>query len=154
MKVVEKEELVPAQTRIVRKYVAEDGKEFAWKQDCERYEQTLKIESHRVMKSRIDSQDLGTFDGIRATLYYIRDKDDAIFLANAMSWFEERILDVFQGEPCWIIYWYEDMGDYPGEIHIELLEDHINNLKAEVADWETSIRNKVIVKETEMDICP
>lgn len=135
MKVVQTEEVVPARTVTHTKYVAEDGREFAWRQDCERYEERLHIESHPVMKSRINGEGVETFiEGIGACLYYLRDEEDAEFLADALHKYSRFVMDEYQG-PGWYMYWYEDGGDYPGDDYFMKFTKYVDKISDQMHNW-------------------
>lgn len=135
MKVVQTEETVPAKVVKHTKYIAEDGREFSWRQDCERYEERLRIESHPVMKSRIQGDSVETFiEGIGARLYYLRDESDAEFLADALNKYSRFVMDEYQG-PGWYIYWYEDCGDYPGDDYFMKFTKYVDEISDRMHNW-------------------
>lgn len=135
MKIVQTEETVPAKVVTLTKYVAEDGREFAWRQDCERYEERLRIDSHPVTKSCLQGEGVETFlEGIGARLYYLRDNEDAEFLADALGTNANFILEQYDG-PGWYIYWYEDGGDYPGDDYFMKFTKYVDEISNKMHNW-------------------
>ena len=149
MKVVEKERYVPARTCIDKIYIASDGKEFRFKDDCLSHEKQLAIENHPVYTSAI--KDVSKFfDGDDITLYYLSNKEDYEFFKETQGIDSDEYhfdSDFDEYGAGWYFYWIEDGGDY--QDYMFLRNYNIYEKQMELA-WElykSDMRSRMKIKK-------
>lgn len=141
MKIVEEQKFVPAKSYIVKKYIASDGEEFNFENECLVYENNLRVMSHPVFSSCI--KDVNTFyEEIPAILYYISSQEDFEFLVG-----EKRLhyltSDFNEHGAGWYIYYSESGGDYPDSNYLYNLISFVEKLESEVKEWKSNIFKKL-----------
>ena len=146
MKVVEKERYVPARTYIDKTYIASDGKEFRFENDCLRYEQRLAIESHPVYTTAI--KDVYLFKSENdATLYYFSSKEDYEFFIETRgidkSYYFHSDFDEYGAG--WYIYWFEDGGDCPDHRYLKNYNAYEKKIESNWEKYKSDMRSRMSI---------
>ena len=136
--------LIPEHVVTIVKYIAFDGQEFAFKDQCEAHEKQLlreaEIESHPVIKTAREVELYPDMNS--ATLYYIPSDEEYEFLMNYLKPGKAYQDDYKKFGPGFYIYIWEDGGDGPSDYYrllevnkyMDLLELELKNFKYEVEE--------------------
>lgn len=143
MRVETRETVIPAQTRVLTVYVANDGREIFHEDACQKWEQQLNLQEQHVFKTCI--RDVFTLDDESATLYNIRNNEDYQILMSMFSSRERRNVsdDYVKHGPGWYIYFRMDGGDGPDFYHLWNYEAYVNDREAEIVRWKTTMSSKM-----------
>ena len=130
--------IIPEHTVESVVYVAQDGKEFVWQSECERYEERLKVLSHPVFASRVDGicvPDLRC----DASLYHFTSDDDYKFFIQ-----HRGPCDTDYGEhgPGWYLNYEIIDGDYDDQWLLHL-DTYIKELEDEVKAFVHRVKNAI-----------
>jgi len=108
-------------------YVADDGKEFLSRRDCETYE-------YRMLggKRDIPFHFVESIDDMPATLWLIKDKEDFEYLKKA-HWTYCDVIGNFT-LPGWYIAELHDGGDSRDWYTVEYAQDYVNHYQAILDD--------------------
>ena len=148
MKVVEKERYVPARTCIDKIYVASDGKEFYFKDDCLSHEKRLAIESHPIYTSAI--QDVSKFYGEDVILYYLSNKEDYEFFKEIQGIDSDEYhfnSDFDKYGEGWYLYWVEDGGDYLDYTFLENYNAYEKEMELSWEKYKSDMRSRMKIKK-------
>ena len=119
-------------------YVAQDGKEFVWQSECERYEERLKVLSHPVMVSRVDDIYLPG-SGSNASLYHFTSDDDYKFFIHHCG---QCCTDYGEYGPGWYLYYETSDGDYDDQWLLHL-DTYIKEREDEVKAFAYKVKNAI-----------
>lgn len=145
-------------------YIAQDGKEFRTAESCLSYERDLENSKHPVMQSMIPN--LEEFEnGYDASLFYIRDKLDLIYLNQKIHMIvpfdcPEKcnklrckryhycpFTDFDKYGPGWYLCWVIPGGDSEDTYRLRNLEGYIQSMKISLSTWEGIISDSIRQKE-------
>lgn len=119
-----KTEIVMA-PKTVFTYIAEDGKEFSTKFQCEEYEASLPIKNYKVIDTAIT--DLNDFySESPMTLYNIENENDWNTLVNRV-WYNHQNEKEYPGPGKYFAV-KEYCGDYPDEYTITKYDDYMGRV--------------------------
>ena len=144
MKVVTEEHYVPARHYTTTKYIASDGTEFLKEDWCLKHEENLKIKNHPVFKNCI--LNILTFgDEYQGTLYYLSSEDDYDFLIKHIGLRRNDGIytDFYDYGEGWYLYWCENWGDSPDHHNIRNYNAYVEEIEADLKDWQNEIQNKI-----------
>lgn len=119
-------------------YVAQDGREFVWRSECERYEERLKVLSHPAFASHVDGiclPDLGCY----ASLYHFTSDNDYEFFVQCRG---QCDTDYGEHGPGWYLYYETSVGDYDDQRLLHL-DTYIKEREDEVNEFVRQVKNAI-----------
>lgn len=144
MKIVETEHHIPANTIIIKKCIASDGKEFTSEDACLRHEKHLAIESHPIYTSAI--KDVYTFeDEYWGTLYYISSQEDYEYFKETQGIKTEHYFrsDFNEYGAGWYIFYSIDGGDYPSYQYLYNYDVYESDVESRWNEYKKDMRYKM-----------
>lgn len=140
MKVETVERYEPERHWTQTKYIASDGEEFATEKECLNYEDHIRTMQHPVFKSRVEH--LSVFpDGTPATLYYLRDESDFVYLVQKLYIGHNLVHDFNKRGRGWYIYYTTDGGDYSPDTHwLYNYFAYEDEIEKDFEDWKKRMR--------------
>ena len=144
MKIIKEEKYIPAKTYTTTKYVASDGKEFIFEDDCLRYEKQLEIEKHPVYTSAIRRVCLFE-EGYGATLYYLSSQEDYEFFIETQGFDKKYYFqsDFDEYGVGWYLYWCEDGGDYPDDHYLKNYDAYEKQIESDWEEYKSDMRSRM-----------
>lgn len=138
--------LIPEHVETITKYIAFDGEEFPFKDQCEAYERQLirkaEIEAHPVIKSAREVELYPDMNS--ATLYYIPSDEEYDFLMNYLQPGKAIQNDYKKFGPGYYIYRWEDGGDGPTDYYeLHQVDNYFQLMELEYSNWKHDIEELI-----------